>query len=262
MSNKPFYHGTIKNIINAFGGLFSNIKIERKVGDSVKGETQQIIKVPISYAPKEKWYYALTSDPTRDNQVAYTFPRMSFEIIGYTYDTTRKLTRGVTISCTDEDGVEYIETPAPWNLDIALYIASNKTEDVLQIIEQILPTFNPDYTLNIKTVDDLDLVTPVPISLTSIAHQDDYQGDYTSHRLIMYTLSFTVKTYIYGQVLHLPMITEIVDVFRGDVESGEITDISSESADKNKEKGITLINTTSDETEVEVAPDLVVFENE
>jgi hypothetical protein len=230
-SGKPFYFGIIRGAIGAFGALFSNIRIERREGDSVKGKKKQSIKVPIVYSNKEKWYNALTSDPDRENEVATTFPRMAFEILGMTYDSSRKTTRSMTISCNTEDGQIAVNNPAPWNLEVGLYLVSNKTEDVLQILEQILPTFNPDYTLELKTVDELNLTQKVPISLTSIGIQDDYQGDYTTHRVIIYTLSFTIKLNFYGQLLTTPLITEVnqnfnddfIDSWDGDVKTGQIT---------------------------------------
>lgn len=227
----PFYHGIIKNTIAAFGSLFSNIKIERREGDSVRGKKKQVIKVPIVYSPKEKWYNALTSNPDKDDEVAYTLPRMGFEILGLTYDSTRKTTRSMTISCTTEDGRTSVENASPWNMEVGLYVVSNKTEDVLQIIEQILPTFNPDYTMNIRTIDELSLVTAVPVSLQSIAIEDSYQGEYGNQRLIVYTLSFVIKMSVYGRVLTTPIITEVhqkfddafEDIWNGDVKTGEIT---------------------------------------
>lgn len=227
----PFYHGIIKNTITAFGSLFSNIKIERREGDSVKGKKKQVIKVPIVYGPKEKWYNALTSNPDKDNEVAYTLPRIGFEILGLTYDSTRKTTRSMSITCTTEDGRTSVENASPWNLEIGLYVVSNKTEDVLQIVEQIIPTFNPDYTMNIRTIDELNLVSAVPVSLQSIAIEDTYQGEYGTQRLIVYTLSFVVKMNVYGRVLTNPIITEVhqnvegafEDIWNGDVKTGEIT---------------------------------------
>lgn len=228
---KPFYFGVIKGAIGAFGALFSNIKIERREGDSVKGKKKQVIKVPIIYSNKEKWYNALTSDPDRDNEVAYTLPRMAFEILGMSYDSTRKTTRSMTISCKTEEGEVAVNNPAPWNLEVALYLVSNKTEDVLQMLEQILPTFNPDYTLQLKTIEELNLTQNIPVSLTSIGIQDEYQGDYMTHRIIIYTLSFTLKLNLYGQLLRTPLITEVnqnfndtfLDTWDGDVKTGEIT---------------------------------------
>jgi hypothetical protein len=116
-------------------------------------------------------------------------------------------------------------------MEVGLYVVSNKTEDVLQIIEQILPTFNPDYTMNIRTIDELSLVTAVPVSLQSIAIEDSYQGEYGNQRLIVYTLSFVIKMSVYGRVLTTPIITEVhqkidgafEDIWSGDVKTGEIT---------------------------------------
>lgn len=196
-----FYHGLTKQIVGQFGAFFSDVHIIRRLHDSVNGKKGQDIKVPISYAPKEKWWQAVTSDPARQKQVAITLPRMSFEILGYTYDNQRKTTRSKDISCVDENGNKLtMSTPAPWNIEIALYVVGNNQEDVFQVIEQILPLFNPDRTIKLKAVPKMNIIENVPISLSSIAIQDDYDGDYATHRLIVYTLTFTVKMNYYGQI--------------------------------------------------------------
>ena len=196
-----FYHSLTKNVIGCFGQLFSDIHVIRRYQDTRDGPALQDIKVPISYAPKMKWWQALTSDPSRQKQTNVTLPRMSFEILGYTYDASRKKTRSSDIRCVmDEGEVISVGTPAPWNIDMALYIVANNQEDVLQIMEQILPLFNPDYTVKIKAIPQLNIISNVPISLSNISIQDDYEGEYTSHRLVVYTLSFTIKMEYYGEV--------------------------------------------------------------
>lgn len=196
-----FYHSLTKNVIGCFGQLFSDIHVIRRYRDTKDGPAIQDIKVPISYAPKMKWWQALTGDPARQKQTNITLPRMSFEILGYSYDASRKKTRSSDISCTLEDGTTIaVSTPSPWNIDMALYVVANNQEDVLQIIEQILPLFNPDHTLKIRAIPELNLITNVPISLANISIQDDYDGEYTTHRLVVYTLSFTIKMEYYGEV--------------------------------------------------------------
>ena len=197
-----FYHSLTKNVIGCFGQLFSDVHVIRRYKDSKDGPAIQDIKVPISYAPKMKWWQALTGDPARQKQTNITLPRMSFEINGYTYDASRKKTRSSDIACTMEDGTTIaVGTPAPWNIDMSLYVVANNQEDILQIIEQILPLFNPDHTLKIRSIPELNIITNVPISLSSISIQDDYEGEYTTHRLIVYTLSFVIKMEYYGEAV-------------------------------------------------------------
>ena len=205
-----FYHASTKYLIGAFGALFSDVHIIRRFKDTVDGAPIQDIKVPISYASKEKWVQMLTSQATREKQVNTVLPKMSYEITGFSYDATRKKTRSMDITCADDDGnVTRIATPSPWNVDISLYIVSNKQEDCLQVLEQILPLFNPDRTLYIRSVKDMNLVTNVPISLSSVSIDYSYEDDFTSHRIIIYQLSFVAKMWYYGEVKQSQVITDV-----------------------------------------------------
>ena len=196
-----FYHSLTKNIIGCFGQLFSDIHVIRRYKDTKDGPAIQDIKVPISYAPKMKWWQALVGDPARQKQTNITLPRMSFEINGFSYDASRKKTRSSDISCTMEDGTTIaVGTPAPWNIDMSLYVVANNQEDILQIIEQILPLFNPDHTIKLRAIPELNIISNIPISLSNVSIQDDYEGEYTTHRLIVYTLSFVIKMEYYGEV--------------------------------------------------------------
>lgn len=205
-----FYHASTKYLIGAFGALFSDIHIIRRFKDTVDGAPIQDIKVPISYAAKEKWYQMLTSQATREKQVNTVLPKLSYEITGFSYDASRKRTRSMDVKCVDEEGkATRIATPAPWNVDITLYIVSNKQEDCLQILEQILPLFNPDRTLYLRSVKDMNITSNVPISLTSVNIDDSYEGDFTSHRIIIYSLSFVAKMWYYGEVKDAQIITDV-----------------------------------------------------
>jgi len=204
LNGKVFYHGTIRKAIIAFGALFSNIYIERRKGGSVTGELHQKIQVPLAYAPKEKWLVRLDSDPNLDNHTYTTLPRISFEITGYTYDSTRKVARMNQIrSSTVVNNVpqqKQLYSPVPYNLDISLYILTKTQEDALQILEQILPFFTPEYTLSTNAVPDMKIVQDVPIILNSVNVQDDYDGDFQTRRFVTHTLTFTLKLNIFNGI--------------------------------------------------------------
>jgi hypothetical protein len=199
LNNQVFYHGIIRKTIVAFGSLFSDIYIDRKQGDSVNGTTIQRLQVPLAYAPKEKWIVRIDSDPGLENHTYTTLPRMSFEITGYAYDASRKTNRMQQITCGNgTDSMNRMFSPVPYNVDLSLYILTKTQEDGLQIIEQILPTFTPEYTLSIKAVPDMNIIQDVPVILNSVAVQDDYDGDFETRRFVTHTLTFTLKTNIYG----------------------------------------------------------------
>lgn len=209
LNNNVYYHGAIRKSIVAFGRLFSDIYIDRKKDDSVNGETIQRLQIPLSYAPKEKWLVRIEQDPTLENNTYTTLPRMSFEITGYTYDASRKTNRMQKITCGDgQNSMSYVYSPVPYNIDIYLYVLTKTQEDGLQIIEQILPTFTPEYTLKVKSVDDMNIVSEVPVILNSVTVQDDYDGDFQTRRSVVHTLSFTLKTSIFGPSSGQGVITQ------------------------------------------------------
>lgn len=205
IKGQVFYHGIIRKTIVAFGSLFSNIKIERKLkqfSDAGNvGDTIQTIDVPIAYAPKEKYIIRIDSDPTLENQVYTTLPRLSFEITSMQYDPTRKLSKLNTVVCVTSEGERKQSfTPVPYNIDISLYAIAKTQEDCLQIVEQILPYFSPEYTLSVKIVPELNVINDIPIVLNSISIQDDYDGDFQTRRFVTYTLTFQLKVNLFGPV--------------------------------------------------------------
>ena len=201
LNGNVFYHGIIRKSIVTFGRLFSDVYIDRKQGDSVAGTTIQRLKVPLAYAPKEKWLVRLEQDPNLDQHTYTTLPRMSFEIIGYAYDPQRKVNRMNQIKCGDGTGsVSTVYTPVPYNIDLSLYILTKTQEDGLQILEQILPTFTPEYTLSVNVVPDMNVVIDVPVILNSVAVMDEYDGDFQTRRFVTHTLNFQMKTNLFGAV--------------------------------------------------------------
>jgi hypothetical protein len=201
LNNQVFYHGIIRKAIVGFGTLFSDIYIDRKEGGSVDGTTVQRIQVPLAYAPKEKWLVRIDSDPNLENHTYVSLPRMSFEIIGYNYDPMRKMNRMQQIKCGDGTGsVSTMYTPVPYNIDVSMYVLTKTQEDGLQIIEQILPTFTPEYTLKIKTVGDMNVNMDVPIVLNAVSVSDEYDGDFQTRRFVTHTLNFQMKINLFGAV--------------------------------------------------------------
>jgi hypothetical protein len=201
LNSNVYYHGIIRKCIVGFGSLFSDIYIDRKQGDSVTGTTIQRLQIPLAYAPKEKWIVRIEQDPSLENHVYTTLPRMSFEILGYNYDPARKVNRMQQIKCGDGTGVvSTMYTPVPYNIDISLYILTKTQEDGLQIIEQILPTFTPEYTLTINAVPDMNVKLDIPIILNSVAVNDEYDGDFQTRRFVTHTLNFQMKVNLFGPI--------------------------------------------------------------
>jgi hypothetical protein len=201
LNNNVFYHGIIRKSIVAFGRLFSDIYIDRKQGDSVTGNTIQRLQIPLAYAPKEKWLVRIEQDPTLENHTYVSLPRMSFEILGYNYDPARKVNRMQQIKCGDGSGsVSTMYTPVPYNIDMSLYILTKTQEDGLQIVEQILPTFTPEYTMTINAVPDMNVKLDIPIILNSVAVNDEYDGDFQTRRFVTHTLNFQMKVNLFGPI--------------------------------------------------------------
>ena len=209
LNNQVYYHGLIRQSIVGFGKLFSNMYIDRKKDDSVTGTTVQRIKVPISYAPKEKWVARLDADPELDKHVYTTLPRMSFEIIGYMYDAQRKTPRMGQIKTGTGSAQKTIYSPAPYTLDVSLYILTKTQEDALQIIEQILPTFTPEYTLSVNAVPDMGIRQDVPVILNSVSVIDEYDGDFQQRRFVTHTLNFQLKINLFGPQATQGVIEEV-----------------------------------------------------
>lgn len=210
LNGNVYYHGSIRKAIIAFGRLFSDIYIDRKIGDSVNGETAQRLQIPLSYAPKEKWLVRIEQQPDLENNVTMiSLPRMSFEITSYSYDATRKTNRMQKITSGTTANVSSVYTPVPYNLDISLYILTKTQEDGLQIIEQILPTFTPEYTLQVNMVPEMGITMDVPIVLNGVSVVDEYDGAFQDRRYVTHTLNFEMKLNLFGPVTGQNIITQV-----------------------------------------------------
>ena len=209
LGQSQFYHETIRKLVVAFGSMFNDIHLVRK---NNAGVITQSMKVPLAYGPKQKFLARLRQDATLDNKVAVTLPRIGFEITGLTYDPARKLNRVQKFKKVKSGTDKKLDTqymPVPYNLEFALSIMSKNSDDGLQILEQILPYFQPDYTVTINDNIAMDSKRDIPIILNSINYEDSYEGDFASRRSIIYNLAFTLKFYLYGPITSSSVIKTV-----------------------------------------------------
>lgn len=201
MLGQHFYNEAIKKTVVGFGTLFNNIEI-RKV-DPDTGTVLEVEKVPIAYGPKQKFLTRLEQnvDTTNKRRVAIVLPRIYFELTNVSYDTTRKTSpvqkyRSIVDDNGNEVRVQYV--PVPYNLDFDLGIIAKNQDDGLQILEQILPFFQPNFNITLNMIPDMNEKRDVQICLNNINYEDDWDDDFLSRRTIVWNLSFTAKSYIYG----------------------------------------------------------------
>lgn len=208
MLDQRYYWGTVRKAIVAFGNMFNNITIEKKGPNN----TTIIQRVPLSYSPKQKFLARINQQPNVDKaSVQVILPRMGFEMVAMDYDPNRKIsplqqTRSLSGSTTAS--TQY--APTPYNLTVLLYIYARNQDDGLQIIEQILPYFNPDYNLTLKAIPELNIQNDLPILLNTIGFEDDYEGDFTTRRSVTWTLGFTLKLNFYGPITKTGIIKKVV----------------------------------------------------
>ncbi len=193
-----FYNEIIRKTVIGFGTLFNGIQIQRK--DS-SNNVFSIVEVPIAYGPTQKFLARLEQSPDLNKPVQITLPRLSFEMVGLNYDPTRKVNPIQTfVSSTNSDSTDMRVTymPVPYNVSFELSIMTKSNDDMLQIVEQILPYFQPSYTISIDLVELIGEKRDIPITLDNIVMDDSYEGDFSTRRALIYTLRFTAKTYIFG----------------------------------------------------------------
>ena len=192
-----FYHQTSRKMVVAFGSLFNNIEVRRT--DSSDAVTE-VIKIPLSYGPKDKMLVRISQDPNLNPKVALTVPRMGFELTSMTYDGARKLnTMGRNVK-KGTTGLKKQFNPVPYNWDFSLYVFVKNAEDGTQILEQILPFFTPDFTVTMTLISGMTVKMDIPLVLNSVTSEDSYEGDFATRRSIIWTLSFLMKGFLYPSV--------------------------------------------------------------
>jgi|TARA_R100000231_G_scaffold132947_1_gene105668 hypothetical protein len=208
-----FYHATMRKSVAVFGTLFNNINVIRKDGS---GGILSQIKVPLAYGPKQKFLARLDQEAGFDAPLAIKLPRMAFEISSLEIDDSQKLQKKNKIVETHGSDItkrKTINHYTSYNIGMSLFILTKNQDDGLQIMEQILPYFQPDYTVTIKPVDNFTYKQDVPIILDSVSIDDQYEGDFTERRVLTYQLDFTMKMKFYGPTKDVGLIREVnVDI--------------------------------------------------
>ena len=211
MMNQHFYHQRIRRAVAVFGSLFKNINVVRPTSNTA---SLNQVKVPLSYAPKRNFIDRIAQmavGEDNERQLAVKLPRMSFEIISFEYDGLRQLPKtNRRVVGTGADNRSKLYTSVPYSVQFELNVYAKTQDDALQVVEQILPYFNPHYTVTaVPLADYTDIKDDVPITLNSVSFQDDYEGPLEQRRTIIYTLSFDMKISFYGPVYTGPIIRQV-----------------------------------------------------
>jgi len=199
MFGHTYYNGVIRKYIITFGTMFNDIDVQRF---NTEGTRIQTLRVPIAYGPKEKFLVRLAQDPNLDRDVAVSLPRMGFELVSMNYNPSRKLPSTLrdykTPSTTDKNKVNSAYVPVPYDFNISLYVFVKNADDGVQILENIIPFFTPEWTNTLNLVPALGTKVDVPTVLNDISTEDSYEGDFSQRRALIHTLNFTMKGYIFG----------------------------------------------------------------
>ena len=202
MFGHQYYNQVIRRYVVMFGTLFNDIIVQRF---NKAGQRIQALKVPIAYGPKEKFLVRITQDPELTNQSQVSLPRMGFEMTGMQYMPERKLSstqrRVNTVGTSgSNNSIKTVYTPVPYDFNFSLSVFVKNADDGVQILEQILPFFTPEWTTTLKIIPEMNIKHDVPTVLQSVTTEDAYDGDFETRRSLIYNLDFLVKGYIYGPV--------------------------------------------------------------
>lgn len=199
MFGHTWYFSTIRKYVILFGTLFNDVRITR---EDKNGNVVDLLKVPLSYAAKEKMLARFENDPDINRPFSSLLPRMSFEMVNFEYDGIRKLPtiNRSAVKDTNTNKLKYQYNPVPYNINFKLYVYVKNAEDGTKIIEQILPFFTPDWTTSVSLIPEMEIKMDIPVILNRINIDDFYDGSFEKRRTLMWTLDFTLKGYIYGPV--------------------------------------------------------------
>ena len=196
-----FYHEIIRKTVISFGTLFNDIYVRH---EDAAGNDISEIKVPVAYGPRQKFLARIQQQPELNKATQITLPRMAFEMTNISYDSTRKSGITQTFKAKDGDKMKKVFMPVPYNIGFELNILTKLQDDGLQILEQILPFFQPGFNLSVDLVKSIGEKRDIPMILQSISQQDDYEGDFATRRALIYTLQFTAKTFMFGPIADTP----------------------------------------------------------
>jgi len=235
LGHRPFFHNTIRKYVVLMGSLFNDIFVVHETTEGAERERQ---KVPILYGPKEKWLTSLRTDPNLTKSILTTVPRMSFELMALTYDQTRKQESTIRHRARNSANSAVPQTQyvgVPYNFEFSVSVYVRNISDGLQIVEQILPFFLPDYTVSAQVSQELDIVKDIPIILKSVSEKIDYEGAMPDGtRLVTWDLEFTLKGYIFGPIANTAIIKGVQtgNTITGGVYVNLYTDVNNKTLQK------------------------------
>jgi hypothetical protein len=192
-----FYHEVIRRTVIAFGTLFNDINIRHK---NASGDSISQMKVPLAYGPIQKFLARIEQQPELNKPIAITLPRLSFEMTSIQYDSTRKASVTQTFKASDGTNLKKVYLPVPYNIGFQLNLMTKLQDDALQVVEQILPYFQPSFNLTVDLIDSIGEKRDIPVVLDNVSFTDDYEGDFSTRRILIYTFNFTAKTYLFGPI--------------------------------------------------------------
>ena len=201
MLGQYFYHEILRKTVIGFGTLFNGIEIRH---DNDSGGEVSRMKVPLAYGPMQKFLAKIEQQPTIQGRPAITLPRMSFEMTNLNYDPSRKASITQTFKSGNTDNVKKVFMPVPYNVGFMLSIATKLNDDMLQIMEQILPYFQPGLNITLNLISSINEKRDIPIILESINMSDDYEGSFDNRRAMITTMQFSAKVYLFGAVSDSP----------------------------------------------------------
>lgn len=248
MFGDHFYHATMRKSVAVFGTLFNNIKVIRKAAD---GSVLNQVRVPLAYGPKQKFLARLDQETGFDAPMAIKLPRMAFEITSLTLDTTQKLAKRnqvVELHASDVTKKKTVKHFTSYDIGMSLYIMAKNQDDGLQIVEQILPYFSPEYNVTIKPIDGWDHKQDVAVILGGVQIDDQYEGEFTERRVLIYQLDFTMKMKFYGPTSNTGIIREINIDFNEDSSGANILenmDITIDPDTADEDDNYTVVTTIS-----------------
>jgi T4-like virus Myoviridae tail sheath stabiliser len=230
MFGTHFYHKLMRKYVVLFGTMFNNVTLVRTNKDT--GAEIERVKVPITYAPKEKYITRLRADPDLQRQIQIRLPRLSFELTGIAYDATRKQNSLLKVAKSESSSAAkstYMAVPYDLTFELSLY--TRNIDDGNQIIEQILPYFGPDYTVTIDPVSSLGVLKDIPIILNTVTNNIEHEGNFDAVRFITWTLTFTMKAHFYGPVTNPKIIRKVIANIFNDpsLQAGYVTRMNLES---------------------------------
>ena len=196
MFENHFYNESTRRMVSVFGSIFNDMEVVKK--DSA-GKVLQKIKVPLGYAPRTK-VLARLNEQTSDPKLAIKLPRLSFEISSMEYDANARVSKHknyTKVITGDTLQLNKLGAPAVYKVGFELNLLASTQDEALQLLEQILPMFQPEYTVTIKDIPSMDIKTDTPIVLQSVQLNDDYEGDLVTRRAIVYTLVFGTRIRYY-----------------------------------------------------------------